>query len=137
MVSVMFSPEDTVIYIDTLYIDNNDELMEVVLTGVGLPSGSIDSEPLPELPTTYELGAIYPNPFNTQATIRYDVPVHGTVRIDIYDVLGRKITTLADGEMDAGRYGTVWDAGDMPSGIYFIRMEAGEFKEVQKMVLLK
>ncbi len=89
------------------------------------------------LPIEYVLHPAYPNPFNAQATIRYDVPVNRVVGIAVFDVLGRKVVTLIDEEAGVGRYQVMWDAGDLPSGVYFVRMEAGDFRQVRKVVLLK
>ena len=136
-ITVTFSPADTFVYHDTLRIENNDELVEVVLQGVGLPTSGIVSESLPKMPTVFALGDIYPNPCNTQAVIRYDVPVAGDVKMVVYDVLGRKVARLVDGDVNAGRYRAVWDGGNLTSGIYFVRMKAGEFVVTRKVVLLK
>ena len=89
------------------------------------------------LPTEYALTQNYPNPFNASTTIMYDVPVNGEVELMVYDVLGRQVGMLVEGDVRAGRYQVMWDAGDMPSGMYFVKMEAGEFEQTRKVVLLK
>ncbi len=137
VITVTFAPWDTLHYNEILSIDNNDELLEVGLAGIGLPPNSVALVPSLKIPTNYALDSIYPNPFNAQATIRYDLPFHGRVLINVYDVLGRKALTLVDEFMNAGRYRTVWDAGDLPSGIYFCRMNSGDFDQIQKILLLK
>jgi len=79
----------------------------------------------------------FPNPFNSQTTIEYGLPEAGRVRIDIYDLLGRKVETLIDEEKQAGRHQAVWDASGYSSGVYFYRIEAGEFVDTKQMVYLK
>jgi len=79
----------------------------------------------------------YPNPFNSSTTIEYGLPEVGQVRIDIYDLLGRKVETLVDEEMQAGRHQVVWDAAGRPSGIYFYRIKVGDFVDTKRMVYLK
>ena len=79
----------------------------------------------------------YPNPFNAVTTILYEIPVDGQVRVEVYDVLGREVATVADHRAQPGSYSVTWDAGELPSGIYFVRMEAGEFRQTRKGVLLK
>jgi flagellar hook assembly protein FlgD len=79
----------------------------------------------------------YPNPFNAQTTVKYILHKTRRVRIDVYDLLGRKVETLVNEEKQAGQHQAVWDASDRSSGVYFYRIEAGEFIETKKMILLK
>jgi hypothetical protein len=79
----------------------------------------------------------YPNPFNSSTTIEFGLPEAGRVRIDIYDLLGRRIETLVDEEKRAGQHRIVWDASGHSSGVYFYRIEAGDFVETKRMVYLK
>lgn len=137
VVFVTFSPRDTISYNEILIIDNNDVLTEIALLGIGIPPNSIVPEPLSKMPTTFELKPIYPNPFNAHATIQYHVSIGGLVCIDVYDVLGREVAHLVNGVMSTGSYRMVWNAGDLPSGIYFCRMQAGDFNQIQKILLLK
>jgi arabinan endo-1,5-alpha-L-arabinosidase len=84
----------------------------------------------------------YPNPFNPTTTIEYDIPNSRHVRLAIYDVLGKRIKTLMNGQQPAGRYHVAWDGTDeqhleLPAGVYFCRMEARNFSKVIKLVLLR
>lgn len=140
---VAFSPEDTITYNETLSILNNDELVEIALLGTGGILGA-GEEPASTIPESYTLHPVYPNPFNAMAVIKYEVPVQGIVRVGVYDVLGRKVATLVDGQVGAGSHQVTWDAGELPSGIYFVQMSAripmgtaGDFRQVRKVVLLK
>ncbi len=79
----------------------------------------------------------YPNPFNATTIIKYNLPNPADVTIEIYNILGRKVETLFQGEQPAGYHQVVWDASDHSSGMYFYRIQAGEYIETRKMVLLK
>jgi hypothetical protein len=70
------------------------------------------------LPEKFELHQNYPNPFNPKTTIRFDVSTSGNVSLKVYDVLGREVAVLADEYLRAGSYERVFDAGDLPSGVY-------------------
>ena len=79
----------------------------------------------------------YPNPFNPSTTIVYQVAKYGLVTLTIYDVLGREIARLVNEEKPAGMYTTVWDAIQMPSGIYFSMLTSNGERQTRKMVLMK
>lgn len=90
----------------------------------------------------FELFQNSPNPFNPSTTITYQVPVTAHVTLTIFNILGQQITTLVSDELAAGRYSVTWDGVDaagrqVPSGIYFYRMQAGDFSHVRKLVVLK
>jgi hypothetical protein len=85
----------------------------------------------------YLLEQNYPNPFNPTTTIRYLVPEIAFVTLKVYDVLGNEILTLVDEEKPVGTYEITWYAEQLPSGIYFYRLQAGSFVESKKMMLMK
>jgi hypothetical protein len=89
------------------------------------------------LPNQYELKQNYPNPFNPTTIIGWQSPVSSQQTLKIYDVLGSKITTLIDEYKPAGSYEIEFNAVNLPSGIYFYRIQAGSFIETKKMILLK
>ncbi len=89
------------------------------------------------VPERVQLHGNFPNPFNPETVIRYELPVSGLVQIHVYDALGRQIMTLVDGSLQAGRHEVRFNAHDLPSGIYFYRMQAGNFHEVRRMLLVK
>ena len=91
----------------------------------------------PETPIRFGLSQNYPNPFNSKTLIRYNLPEASEVTISIYDILGRKVETLVQGEQPAGYYQVVWDGKNQSSGMYFYRIQAGEYAETRKMVLIK
>ena len=86
---------------------------------------------------SFALKQNYPNPFNPGTTIVLDVPKAAHVRLAVYDLLGRQIEVLIDDDLPAGPYSREWDATGSPSGVYFYRMEAGEFVETRKMLVAR
>ena len=94
------------------------------------------------VPKEFALSQNYPNPFNPTTQFSVDVPKAAAVNITVYDVLGRKIATLMNGEQAAGYHVTEWDSRDehgltVPSGMYMVRMTAGDFSQVRKILLMK
>jgi len=79
----------------------------------------------------------YPNPFNPVSIIRYDIPTSSFVRISVYDILGEEIRSLVSEEKNPGTYEVTFDAKNLPSGIYFYTIRAGEFSQSRKMILMK
>jgi hypothetical protein len=79
----------------------------------------------------------YPNPFNTQTAIRYNLPNASNVTLLILDIMGRKIETLVSGQQNAGTHEITWDASSLSSGIYFYRIQAGDFILIKRATLLK
>jgi hypothetical protein len=84
----------------------------------------------------------YPNPFNPSTTIEYTLTVGGPVNVTVYDAAGRRLRLLDSGTRAAGVHAVVWDGrdargGNMPSGLYFLRIDAGEHAETRRMLLVK
>lgn len=90
-----------------------------------------------ELPADYELEQNYPNPFNPETKIRFRVPERSDVKIKVFDITGRLVKVLLDENIIAGVYEMQWNASDMPSGIYFYRLEAGNYVLTKRMILVK
>jgi hypothetical protein len=90
-----------------------------------------------EMPYTYSLKANYPNPFNIQTVIGYSIPEESAVNLAIFDILGKKIATLCNEKQNAGEYQFIWSAENIPSGIYFYKLQAGDYRETRKMILMK
>ena len=107
---------------------------ELVLT----PTGSVSNELLSDVPTVVELHQNYPNPFNPITTIEYGVPNAGPVTLEVFDILGRKVTTLVKREtMQPGRYQVRFDASQLASGMYLYRLAAGNTVLTKKLTLIK
>ncbi len=90
-----------------------------------------------DVPRHFSLSQNYPNPFNPSTTIRYELPRRSRVMLRIFNLLGQVVATLVDEEKTAGRYEWFWDARNLASGLYFYRLQAGEFAETKKLVLVK
>ena len=100
---------------------------------------SVDGE---VLPTVFALHQNYPNPFNPTTQIRYDLPEDANVNITIYDIMGRSIRSLVNSKQIAGYRSIQWNATNnlgepVSAGMYIYTIQAGEFRQVRKMVLLK
>jgi hypothetical protein len=78
-----------------------------------------------------------PNPFNPSTTIEYALPHAGLVTLKVYNVLGEEVAVLITGDHAAGTFKATWDASDMPSGVYFYRLTAGEYVQTKKAVLMR
>ncbi len=89
------------------------------------------------VPASHALHPNFPNPFNPTTTIRYDVKQTGHVQLAIYNLLGQEVTTLVNDRHLAGSYTILWNASDLPSGMYLCRMETANFVQTQKLILLK
>ncbi|NQU06741.1 MAG: S8 family serine peptidase [Calditrichaeota bacterium] len=89
------------------------------------------------IPTEFKLYQNYPNPFNSTTTITYSLPVASSVSLQLYDIAGRNIKTLVEGNKLAGVHRTLLEAGDLPSGLYFVRLEISEQTISSKIMLMK
>jgi hypothetical protein len=99
------------------------------VTGIAPNSG--------EVPEAFNLSQNYPNPFNPTTTINYRLQFSGRVTLKVYDLLGNMVATLVNEEKPAGTYSVIFDAGRLSSGIYFFRLQTGNFSATKKMILLK
>lgn len=147
-VPVTFAPSHSGIYQAVINFrvyssfNNSQQLIarQVQLTGTTSDIRGVDA-PTPK-PKVFALLQNYPNPFNPSTTIAYTVPKTSVVTVRVYDVLGRLVNTLVNTELLPGNYTTIWngmnDAGQrVGSGIYFYALEAGSFRTMKKMLLVK
>jgi hypothetical protein len=88
-------------------------------------------------PSQYSLSDNYPNPFNPSTVITYSIPSALNVELTIYNSLGQTVRVLENGFKNAGNYSLTFNAAELPSGIYFYKLEAGQFSQTKKMILLK
>jgi len=141
--------------------DNNDPKSEFIVDnlelayGKGNPwwDGSIDSttmidrfgdgeqgtgiEELSESPKTFQLDQNYPNPFNPVTTISFSLLHSEYSSLKIFDLMGREIATLVSKNLTAGNYSFEWDASNQPSGVYFYRLQSGQYSATRKLLFLK
>ena len=108
-----------------------DEQLDSVTTGV------VESENPQTIVQNFSLHQNYPNPFNPSTHIQFDIASQVKIRLNVYDILGREVATLVNKEMMPGKYNLVFDANDLPSGIYFYKIQAGKYSQTNKMILLK
>jgi hypothetical protein len=88
-------------------------------------------------PTVFALNQNYPNPFNPVTNISYMIPKNSKVSLKVYDIKGQLVSTLFEGNQNTGIYITQFDGSQLASGVYFYKLEAGDYKEVRKMTLIK
>jgi hypothetical protein len=108
-----------------------DFTVSTVFPPTGVESGPATVSRLPFLSQNY------PNPFNPTTAISYQLLAIGFVRLEVYDVLGRPITTLVNEHQPPGQYTLRWDASGMPSGVYLYKLTAGDFVATRRMTLLR
>ena len=94
-------------------------------------------DPLENIPQQFMILQNYPNPFNASTTIRYLLPSTAHVKLEIYNILGRKIETLIEKTEQAGVNSVIWDANDHPSGVYFARLQTDTESTNIKMLMIK
>ncbi|MDZ7343351.1 MAG: T9SS type A sorting domain-containing protein, partial [candidate division KSB1 bacterium] len=88
-------------------------------------------------PSGFVLERNYPNPFNPATVINFQLPVDSYMTLKVFDVSGREVATLVNGQLEAGKHNVVFKAGHLPSGVYFIRLTAGQFTQIRKAALIK
>ena len=89
------------------------------------------------LPNEYVLSQNYPNPFNPTTTIKFSLPYAGNITLSVFNVIGEEVQNLENGYKEAGSYEVNFDASKLTSGFYFYQLNAGDFKQTKKMILLK
>ena len=90
-----------------------------------------------EIPAKYDLFQNYPNPFNPETKITFDIIKNGLTKLTVFDITGRTINTLVNQNLDAGKYEYFLNASALPSGIYFYKLESGNFVQTKRMILIK
>jgi len=89
------------------------------------------------IPTKFNLHQNYPNPFNPTTAIKFEIPKESYVTLRVYNSIGKDVAELVNRELSAGQYQISFDAKDLPSGIYYYKLQAGEFTQTRKMLLVK
>ncbi len=90
-----------------------------------------------EIPSVFILYENYPNPFNPTTSIKYDIASNSYVKLVVFDVTGKVVETLVNGNLQAGKYEVTFNGGNYSSGIYFVKMEAGSYNHIVKMIMVK
>jgi hypothetical protein len=123
-------------YIITGVAKTSGDFSDVWLIKTAPEITSIDENPHAVI-SGFQLHQNYPNPFNPTTKISFTIPKPEHFILNVYNTLGQKVATLLDQKMNAGSHDVTFDAPTLPSGIYFYRIQAGEFSQVRKMVLLR
>ena len=100
------------------------------------PAGMSISDDAP-IASRYELGQNYPNPFNPITHIRFNIPETGNTKLTVFNIMGEAVANLIDGVVSAGAHTVSWNAANMPTGVYFYRLESGNFTQTRKLLLVK
>jgi len=116
-----YDPDSTIADIGCFYYD---QLVDI-------------NEPDDVLPDDFSLSQNYPNPFNAMTTISYVIPYKSTVTIDIYNALGRNVDVLIEQQQQPGYHQAIWNAANFSSGVYFYKLQADNYTDTRKMILLK
>lgn len=122
-------------------IDNSRVESWAVGKRLGTPSAINDVytgiKQISDLPSDYSLSQNFPNPFNPVTKILVTLPERSEIKLKVFDILGNEIRILANGEFEAGGYEFLFNAADLPSGVYIYSLSAGRYNSIKKMVLLK
>ena len=100
------------------------------------PTGMSISDDAP-IASSYELGQNYPNPFNPTTHIRFNIPETAGAKLTVFNIMGKAVANLVDGVVSAGGHTVSWNAENMPTGVYFYRLESGNFSQTRKLLLVK
>ena len=113
-----------------------DEIKDNMIVGNGFDSFGL-SKINGIAPEAISLSDAYPNPFNPTTTFSFGLPIEAEVSLSIYNLQGREIVSLINANIDAGHHSVIWNADSHSSGVYFVKMIAGEFINTQKLMLIK
>lgn len=136
-ISVIFTPDDTIRFEDSLWIDNNDEIVFVELMGQGEAPPGIGDRPSSVILEEFALRGPYPNPFNSRTTLVFTWSQPVDISLVIYDAGGREVGGQVLGWHPAGQQQMVFNASDLPSGVYFASINSAKFSLVRRIILLK
>jgi len=114
-----------------IYSQNSFALSKDDTLGIGNPGSALP------LPTEYQLGPIFPNPFNNEATIHYQLPAAGTIELELFDLNGKRVAALAAGWHSAGEHQARLKAKELSSGLYFVRLKTENWMGIQKLCLIQ
>jgi flagellar hook assembly protein FlgD len=119
-------------------VNSNDPLRPVKTIPVKLTVGVVGIENnVTGIPTEFSLAQNYPNPFNPTTNISFAIPTESFVSIKIYDILGKEVSKIVNETKQAGYYNFNFDATSLSSGMYFYKIEAGNFVQTKRMLLMK
>ncbi len=126
-------------YYGRIRIISNDTVLSVIdiPLHVDVSAPVVITNPAPQIPDHFTLYQNYPNPFNPITTIEFDLPKTSEVCLKVLNILGEEVTTLLSASLLSGSYKYEWDASNLASGVYLYRLQAGDYVQTRKMVLMK
>jgi len=149
-----FNPPNDGVFVDTILIESNADIFfpaffeegndnpqqKIIIKGTSGYLSSVNNEKY--IPDQFIVHQNYPNPFNPVTSLKYDLPEEGLVNITVYDMMGRVVKTLVNSQQTAGYKSITWNATNnrnetVSAGLYLYTIQAGEFRQTRKMVLLK
>ncbi len=136
LIDVIFSPADTIQYVDSLTVLYEETYAVVYLEGRGVPVSGVSDNPQ-IAPNEYTLSGPYPNPFNPTATIEISLPMRGWIEAMVYNTLGEKAAEVYTGELNAGFHRFTIDGNGLASGLYFLKVTSAQGILIRKMILMK
>jgi hypothetical protein len=117
--------------VDAAYVGSDVAMGEF---SIGVQTAAEQSD---NLPSVYSIDQNYPNPFNPTTTIRYSIPEEGLVTLKVFNSIGEEVVKLVNEVKQAGNYYSIFNATNLASGVYFYRIQAGNFSQVRKMIITK
>ena len=128
---------NTSLFLDNYTLNAGQNDRNGFVAALDVTSQTLAIKDNPNIPNTFSLGQNYPNPFNPTTTINFVVPTASNTQLDVFNVLGQKVTTLVDGQISAGEHTVHFDASNLASGVYIYRLQAGKYSSVKKLMLMK
>ena len=123
---------------DSIFINYSDAIGEIKTAKAGWVETLVSVYENPrEIPSKFDLLQNYPNPFNPSTTIKYTIPIRCHVEIQLFDILGREMKTLVNDLKEPGMYEILFNANNLSSGVYFYRIQAGDYTTTKKFILIK
>ena len=129
--------QNIALFLNTMRGSSFFEEIEILVKRMLDAKGAIGINEVKDIPDTYTLSQNYPNPFNPTTKIEYFIPEASRVRLSMYNTLGQEVVKLVDKYQSIGKYSVDFNATNLPSGIYFYRLQSDKFNAVKKMMLLK
>ena len=133
--SFIYFPQYASYGVQIVWESNRSGRTHIYSRSILMPLGDVRDES--GVTKNFELSQNFPNPFNPSTVIRFQLPTAATVSLKIFDVLGREIQTLIEQKLTTGNYSAKWDGSHFASGVYFCRLQAGDFVQTKKLLLLK
>ena len=132
-----FNPGDVIFIRFHLFSDDAAVGWGWAFDNLSIQANASDIEIETSIPNDYSLSQNFPNPFNPETTIRFSLPQRSRVKLEIFDALGRVVSTLVNADLDAGTYRYNWNASNFASGVYLYRITANNFTSSKKLMLVK